>query len=177
MKENHGTGANTVISLLIALTAALLSERGFGKDADSIGAISLEHAFASPPTAVKPFVHWYWHIPPTREKITQDLEAMQAEGIQGARVYPFDVYMKPEWTGLFEHLLKDSGRLGNIATWWEQKKGTVTLKARVPWNTTATVKLLDFTMIAVNGKPEEQSVFNLPAGEWEIIANRNKERK
>ena len=50
----------------------------------------------------------------------------------------------------------------------------MTLKARVPWNTTATVKLLDFTMIAVNGKPEEQSVFNLPAGEWEIIANQNK---
>ena len=66
---------------------------------------------------------------------------------------------------------------GNIATWWEQKKGTVTLKARVPWNTTATVKLPGFTKITINAKPEEQSVFNLPAGEWEIIANQNKERK
>ena len=63
---------------------------------------------------------------------------------------------------------------GHIATSWEQKKGTVTLKAQVPWNTTATVKLPGFTQITVNGKPEEQSAFNLPAGEWEIVAKQNK---
>jgi hypothetical protein len=39
------------------------------------------------------------------------------------------------------------------------------------------VKLPGFTKITINAKPEEQSVFNLPAGEWEIIANQNKERK
>jgi hypothetical protein len=66
---------------------------------------------------------------------------------------------------------------GHIATSWEQKKGTVTLKAQVPWNTTATVKLPGFTTITVNGKPEEQSIWTLPAGEWEIIAYQNEEPK
>jgi hypothetical protein len=53
----------------------------------------------------------------------------------------------------------------------------VTLKAQVPWNTTATVKLPGFTTITVNGKPEEQSIWTLPAGEWEIIAYQNEEPK
>ena len=63
---------------------------------------------------------------------------------------------------------------GRIATSWEQRDGSVTLKAQVPWNTSATVKLPGFTKITVNGKPQENSQFDLPAGEWEIVANQNK---
>jgi hypothetical protein len=53
----------------------------------------------------------------------------------------------------------------------------VTLKARVPWNTTASVKLPGFSTISVNGKPQEKSQFDLPAGKWEIVAKQNKESK
>ena len=64
---------------------------------------------------------------------------------------------------------------GSIATSWEQKDGRVTLKAQVPWNTSATVKLPGFTKITVNGKPQDKSEFTLPAGNWEIVGNKNKE--
>lgn len=64
------------IPLLSALLLTLLSGSGFAKDADSVGRLSLEQAFASPPATARPFVHWYWHIPPTAEKITQDFERM-----------------------------------------------------------------------------------------------------
>jgi alpha-L-rhamnosidase len=66
---------------------------------------------------------------------------------------------------------------GRIATSWEQRNGSVTLKAQVPWNTSATVKLPGFTKITLNGKPQENSQFDLPAGEWEIVANQIKEPK
>ena len=59
---------------------------------------------------------------------------------------------------------------GRIATSWEQKEGSVTLKAQVPWNTSATVKLPGFTQITVDGKPQDKSEFQLPAGKYEIIA-------
>jgi alpha-L-rhamnosidase len=66
---------------------------------------------------------------------------------------------------------------GRIATSWEQKDGSVTLKAQVPWNTSATVKLPGFTQITINGKAQDKSEFILPAGKWEIVANKNNKPK
>ena len=66
---------------------------------------------------------------------------------------------------------------GRIATSWEQRDGKVTLKAQVPWNTSATVKLPGFTQITVNGKTQDKSEFTLPAGQWEIVGNQNRESK
>jgi hypothetical protein len=66
---------------------------------------------------------------------------------------------------------------GHIATSWEQKDGNVILKAQVPWNTSATVKLPGYGAITVNGKPQEKSEFTLAAGQWEIVAKQNMEQK
>jgi hypothetical protein len=123
---------NRTLKVLTALLAALVSERGFAGNDDLAGSIPLAQAFASPPASAKPFVHWYWQTPATPEKVTQDLEAMRAQGIQGARVYPYDLYMKPEWPPLFEHLLKEADRLGlqihlNNDCSWSCK--------RLPWMT------------------------------------------
>jgi hypothetical protein len=92
-----------ILAPLVALRAA---------DAPAKPASTIAADFASPPVAAKPFVHWYWQIPTTPERITQDLEAMHRAGIQGARVYPFGAYMAPGWPETFKHLLAESERLG-----------------------------------------------------------------
>jgi alpha-L-rhamnosidase len=66
---------------------------------------------------------------------------------------------------------------GRITSAWEKRGDSVHWNVTVPWNTSASVKLPSFTQITVNGKPEEQSAFNLPAGKWEIVVNPNKEPK
>ena len=66
---------------------------------------------------------------------------------------------------------------GKVASAWKREGKTIVWNVTVPWNTSATVKLPGFTKITVNGKPQENSQFDLPAGEWEIVANQNKEPK
>ena len=66
---------------------------------------------------------------------------------------------------------------GQIASAWKREGNSVSWNVTVPWNTTATVKLPGVTKITVNGKPQEKSPFDLPAGKWEIVAKQNKEPK
>ena len=96
-------------ALLLAPLAALAVDATKPADSDLQ---RLKEEFTSPPAEARPFVHWYWQIPPTPERITEDLEAMHRAGIQGARAYAFDAYMNPEWPGIFKHLLAESERLG-----------------------------------------------------------------
>ena len=99
---------------LCALLAPLLFEFfcGIGHAADTNAPGAPEQAFDAPPPAARPFVHWYWQIPPTPERITEDLEAMHRAGIQGARAYAMGAYMGPGWPETFKHLLAESARLG-----------------------------------------------------------------
>ena len=99
---------NPAHSFLTALLLVLLA----AESQSAPPASTIEADFASPPVAAKPFVHWYWQIPPTPERITQDLEAMHRAGIQGARAYAMGAFMKPEWPPIFGHLLKEAARLG-----------------------------------------------------------------
>jgi alpha-L-rhamnosidase len=59
---------------------------------------------------------------------------------------------------------------GRVATSWEKQVDGVTVRALVPWNTSATVRLPQFPakVMAVNGAPCASNVFTLPAGKWEI---------
>jgi alpha-L-rhamnosidase len=66
---------------------------------------------------------------------------------------------------------------GKVASAWKREGKTIVWNVTVPWNTTATVKLPGATKITVNGKPQEKSDFDLPAGKWKIVANQNKEPK
>jgi alpha-L-rhamnosidase len=68
---------------------------------------------------------------------------------------------------------------GKVASAWKRDGDSIRWNVTVPWNTTATVKLPGLTKITVNGKPQEKSPFELPAGKWEIVAkqNQNKEPK
>ena len=66
---------------------------------------------------------------------------------------------------------------GNMLSEWKRSGDTIRWNVTIPWNTSAAVKLPGFTQITVNGKPQEKSEFDLPAGKWEIVANQNKEPK
>ena len=59
---------------------------------------------------------------------------------------------------------------GKIESAWKREGDTVRWNVTVPWNSRATVKLPGCQKIAVNGKSEDRSEFELPAGKWEITA-------
>jgi alpha-L-rhamnosidase len=59
---------------------------------------------------------------------------------------------------------------GKIQSAWKREGDTVRWNVTVPWNTRATVKLPGSQKITVNGKSEDRSEFELPAGKWEITA-------
>lgn len=79
--------------------------------------------------------------------------------------------------GLHSAAMSFQSPYGRISTSWEQRNGILKLKAEVPWNTTATVRLLQFNKdrIAVNGLPADGSEFTLVAGQWEISIGRSEE--
>ena len=66
---------------------------------------------------------------------------------------------------------------GRIKSAWERKGNSIHWSVTVPWNTTATVKLPGATKITVNGKPQDESEFDLPAGKWEIVASQRQKNK
>ena len=57
---------------------------------------------------------------------------------------------------------------GKIHSAWKREGDTIRWNVTVPWNSRATVKLPGSQKIAVNGKSEEKSEFELPAGKWEV---------
>src|SRR5205823_13272201 len=60
---------------LLAMVLGLLAWRGQSRAGD------LEADFHHPPEAAKPWVFWYWmNAAVSREGITEDLEAMKADG-------------------------------------------------------------------------------------------------
>jgi alpha-L-rhamnosidase len=59
---------------------------------------------------------------------------------------------------------------GQIASAWKRQDGGIRWNVTIPWNTTATLKLPGLTKITLNGKAQEKSEFDLPAGKWEILA-------
>ncbi len=58
---------------------------------------------------------------------------------------------------------------GQVASSWKREGDSIRWNVTVPWNTTATVKLPGVSKITVNGKPQDKSPFDLPAGKWEIV--------
>ena len=78
----------------------------------------LARDFVSPPDSVRPWTYWMWPWArkdkgpvPDKEAITRDLSAMSEQGIKGVLVFPFEFYTSPEWPALFQHILKEAGRL------------------------------------------------------------------
>jgi len=119
-----------------------------------------------PPT---PFLD---NLPRGYEKIAAKIKANPTEPID-LGVFPINTSV-----ALTSAARYDSKR-GPISVEWKKKNNGLSLTVSVPWNTTATVKLPGLTKITVNGKPQEKSPFDLPAGQWEIVAkqNQNKEPK
>jgi len=60
---------------------------------------------------------------------------------------------------------------GKLASAWQRDGDAIRWKVTIPWNTTATVSLHGHGGITVNGKPQEKSEFDLPAGKWEIVSS------
>jgi alpha-L-rhamnosidase len=58
---------------------------------------------------------------------------------------------------------------GKISSAWKREEGGIRWDVVVPWNTIATAKLPSTSKIAVNGRPQEKSEFQLPAGKYEIL--------
>ncbi len=62
---------------------------------------------------------------------------------------------------------------GIISSAWKREGDTIRWNVTIPWNSSATVKLPSYGGITVNGKSEDKSEFNLPAGKWKIVAKQN----
>ena len=80
-----------------------------------------EVAFATPPTAVRPSIWWFWgETVTTNHGITKDLEALKRAGFGGAVVYEQvfterpDAFksLSPEWLACFRHAAAECARLG-----------------------------------------------------------------
>ena len=82
---------------------------------------SLREGFSNVPKHAQMRVWWFWHAgQATKQSITQDLEAMKANGIAGALVCDNGsdktpqgpVFMSEEWQELWAHVIRESTRLG-----------------------------------------------------------------
>lgn len=81
----------------------------------------LKEGFYDVPEEAKMRTWWFWMSGiATKKSITQDLEAMKANGIAGAILIdnggdyspPGVVFMSDEWKGNFAHVIKEADRLG-----------------------------------------------------------------
>lgn len=124
-------------SLVLPLVAAILPGSavmliaGTAEDPDVSSALfdpqpvikyeALVKGFSNVPDHAKMRVWWFWHAgQATRQSITQDLEAMKANGITGALVADNGsdkspqgpVFMSEEWKVLWAHVIRESSRLG-----------------------------------------------------------------
>jgi len=66
---------------------------------------------------------------------------------------------------------------GEIASAWKREGDGIRWNVTVPWNTKAMVKLPGFKKVTVNGKPLEKNEFDLPAGKWEVVMNKEEPAK
>jgi hypothetical protein len=114
----------------------------------AIQADDLVEDLTTSPVAARCWTYWYWHAKATKEGISRDLEAMHEQGIEGAIVFPFGEYMKPEWIPLFRHMLDEAERLhlkialNNDAFW----------SCQVPWMTPELAeKQLVYSELAFDG--------------------------
>ncbi len=99
---------------------------------------ALDEAWRNPPLNARLRAYWWWlNGNVTREAITRDLEEMKAKGFGGAvlvdaggaeqdgndRVPHGPTFFSPEWRELYQHALREAGRLGleislNIQSGW-----------------------------------------------------------
>jgi hypothetical protein len=138
----------------------------------------LEHGFAHPPPATKPWCYWYWisdHL--SKEGITRDLEAMARVGI--GEVFIGNIFLEgvppgnikvlsPEWWGLVEHAIREGARTGvNIGMFncpgWSQSGG--------PWITPEqTMRYLATSEIHVTGPRRLTQPLPVPAQPFQDVA-------
>ena len=106
----------------------------------------LKQEFQSPPNSAKIRAYWWWlNSSVTKDCITQDLEAMKANGYGGAIIFDagssnYNVALKTEagpaflsdeWLDLFAHAVKEADRLGmelsiNVQSGWNPGGPSVT---------------------------------------------------
>ncbi|MCL2118856.1 MAG: discoidin domain-containing protein [Planctomycetaceae bacterium] len=121
-----------IICLALAITLTTPSS-GQSSSSDPLAA-----GFQTPPDSAKLWAYWWWlNGNVTEESITRDLEGMKAKGFGGAIIFDADgssqdgnirvpagpMFGTAEWRKLFQHALKEAGRLGlsislNIQSGW-----------------------------------------------------------
>jgi hypothetical protein len=124
----------------------------------------LVRQFQSPPDSAKPWAYWWWlngHV--SRDGITQDLEAMKRQGINGVLIFnaggadtpPGLKFLGPEWRAMYRHALSEAGRLGmevsvNLCDGWD---------CGGPWITPECAnKKLVYSETQVDGPPQTSEV-------------------
>lgn len=115
------------IAATIANDESLAAEPAAGELAPIGHDLDMEATFAKPPVLVRPWVYWWWlNANVTEKSITQDLEAMAAQGIGGFLLFDVTAYgqhivasppreiefMSPRWRELVQFALKEAHRLG-----------------------------------------------------------------
>ena len=103
-------------SILLAVVCGILAS------APGMAADDLEKSFLSPPDSARMWTWWFWLGDMVDEStISNDLEALKAQGMAGVTVYSISGpgvpgkgpnYMSPEWRALFRHTVKEANRLG-----------------------------------------------------------------
>ncbi len=124
----------------------------------------LARGFQSPPDSAKPWTYWWWlngHV--SRDGITQDLEAMKRQGINGVLIFnagggetpPGLKFLGPEWRAMYKHALREAGRLGmevsvNLCDGWD---------CGGPWITPECAnKKLVYSEMQAEGRPQTSEV-------------------
>ncbi|GAH36109.1 unnamed protein product, partial [marine sediment metagenome] len=116
-----------IVTIAVILSVQLLSctqkekEVSYFDTNAEINYKSLKAGFYNVPQEAKMRTWWFWmNGTATKKSITQDLEAMKANGMAGAIVIdnggdyaPIGpVFMTDEWKELFAHVIKEADRLG-----------------------------------------------------------------
>lgn len=118
---------NTILTAAVIFIACVLScaqqqkESSYFDTSSDINYESLKKGFYDAPEEAKMRTWWFWMSGiATKKSITQDLEAMKANGIAGAILIdnggdyspPGVVFMSDEWKANFAHVIKEADRLG-----------------------------------------------------------------
>ena len=111
--------------LLVLATAAIFFAFGCTKNTNNSSSLELKQGFQNPPDWARPGVYWYFMDGNmTKEAITADLESMKKVGIGHVLFLEVNVgvprgkvdFLSEEWQNLFQHIVRESERLGIAIT-------------------------------------------------------------
>lgn len=171
---------NILLAATLFFYCVVQAQPNYKIETDTMISVSrLTEAFKTPPAESRLRCYWWWlNSMATKESITRDLEEMKAKGYGGASLVDAGssnyqvarktaagpVFMSPQWMELYQHAVREAGRLGielsvNVQSGWNPGAPSITPELAL--------KKLVYTEMQVQGGQKIQ--MELPQPETKLI--------